>query len=233
MEGTYGLGATTGVSTASARRWAITSRPPDGPGSPATGTLHAVADSPDGAAIAASRDDPEKFAEIFDRYYPAIHRYVDRRIGADAADDIAAETFLIAFRKRARFDPTAPSARPWLYGIATRLVSRHRRDEIRRLRALARTAAEPEAVDDRDRMADRLLAAQASPRVARVARALAALSPGQRDELMLVALADLTYEDVTQALGVSYGTVCSRINRARTRLRAELADLHEEGTDHG
>lgn len=230
MEGMYGPRATTGVSTASARRWAFTSRAPDGRPAGPVGTLRSVPETTDSDAIAASRHDPERFAEIFDRYYPAIHQYVDRRLGADAADDIASETFLVAFRKRARFDAAAGSARPWLYGIATRLVSRHRRDETRRLRALARTAAEPEAVDHGDRTTDRLAAVHASPRVA---RALAGLSSGQRDALLLVALGELSYEEITRALGVSYGTVCSRINRARTRLRAELADLTEEETDHG
>jgi RNA polymerase sigma-70 factor (ECF subfamily) len=186
--------------------------------------------SEDARVIAASHDDPERFAEIFDRYYPEIRGYVDRRLGASAADDIAAETFLTAFRKRDRFDPAAGSARPWLYGIATRLVSRHRRDETRRLRALARASARPEPGADEDRATERVLAAQAAPDVA---RALAALNPGQRDALLLVALGGLSYEDVTRALGVPYGTVCSRVNRARAKLRAALAHLETEVADHG
>ncbi|GAA2152257.1 RNA polymerase sigma factor [Actinomadura napierensis] len=92
----------------------------------------------DADVITAARRNPERFADLFDRHYAQIHRYVDRRLGADAADDIAAETFLIAFRRRAAFDTAHASARPWLYGIATRLISRHRRDELRRYRAMAR-----------------------------------------------------------------------------------------------
>ena len=51
-------------------------------------------------AAARSLDSPEAFAEIFDRYFSEIHRYVARRLGTGVADDIAAETFLIAYRKR-------------------------------------------------------------------------------------------------------------------------------------
>jgi RNA polymerase sigma-70 factor (ECF subfamily) len=64
-----------------------------------------------------------------------IHRYVARRLDVHAADDIAAETFTIAFRGRHRYDLARSNARPWLYGIATNLIGRHRRDERRKLRA--------------------------------------------------------------------------------------------------
>jgi DNA-directed RNA polymerase specialized sigma24 family protein len=57
--------------------------------------------------------------------------------------DLVAEAFLVAFHKRAGYDPSQPSARPWLYGIATRLISRHRRDEARFFRAIAQTGIDP------------------------------------------------------------------------------------------
>lgn len=60
-----------------------------------------------------------------------------------AADDIVAETFLLAFRQRGSYDQTRADARPWLYGIATNLIGRHRRAEIRLYRALARTGGRP------------------------------------------------------------------------------------------
>ena len=80
---------------------------------------------------------------VFDRHAAAIHGYIARRLGRDAADDLVAETFLAAFRQRGGYDPDQPSARPWLYGIATRLVSRRRRDEVRFFRAIARTGIDP------------------------------------------------------------------------------------------
>ena len=60
-----------------------------------------------------------------------IRRYVTRRIGAEAAEDVVAETFLAAFRQRGVYDVTRIDARPWLYGIATNLIGRYRRSEIR------------------------------------------------------------------------------------------------------
>jgi len=84
----------------------------------------------DAAVIRRSRDEPEHFAVLFRRYAPEVQRYVRRRIGADAADDVVAETFLEAFRQRDRYDLERESARPWLYGIATNLIGRYRRSEI-------------------------------------------------------------------------------------------------------
>src|ERR1700687_1266940 len=78
----------------------------------------------DADLIAESCRVPERFGAVFDRHAMAIHGYIARRLGRDAADDLLAETFLVAFRRRASYDPAQPSARPWLYGIATRLISR-------------------------------------------------------------------------------------------------------------
>ncbi|HEX3489012.1 MAG TPA: sigma factor [Streptosporangiaceae bacterium] len=52
-----------------------------------------------------------------------------RRLGSDAADDVVAETFLTAFRQRDDDDTSRACARPWLYGIASHMISRHRRAE--------------------------------------------------------------------------------------------------------
>ncbi|MEV7039665.1 CU044_5270 family protein [Amycolatopsis sp. NPDC051061] len=137
----------------------------------------------DASVIARSRQEPSLFAVIFDRHARHIHRYVVRRLGPTAADDVLADTFLIAFGKRAQFDLSRPDARPWLYGIATNLVSRQWRAEVRELKL--RLAAGAPAVDDghADRVADRV-SAQALG--ADLDRALAALRPRERDVLLLV-----------------------------------------------
>lgn len=176
-------------------------------------------DASDTEAIVRSRRDPAAFAEIFHRHFAAIHGYVARRLGADAADDIAAEVFLAAFRKRGRFDPARGAVRPWLYGIATRLIGTHRRAEGRRYRALARTPADRFEDGHEDLVAARVTAGGAGQDLA---DALARLPRGDRDVLLLVALADLSYEEVGQALGLKTGTVGSRLNRARRRLRESL-----------
>ncbi|MEV5575143.1 sigma-70 family RNA polymerase sigma factor [Spirillospora sp. NPDC052269] len=161
-------------------------------------------DASDGGIIAASRARPERFAEIFDRHYAEIHRYVDRRLGADAADDIAAETFLIAFRGRGRFDVSRDSARPWLYGIATNLIGRHRRSESRRYRAMARLENRDVSEGHEDRVVSAVAAGDG-----RLSAALAGLAHGDRDVLLLVALGELSYPEVAQALAAADGTAKS------------------------
>jgi RNA polymerase sigma-70 factor (ECF subfamily) len=172
----------------------------------------------DAAVIARSLRSPECFGTIFDRHAPVIYRYIARRLGADSADDLVAETFLVAFRRRGRYDGAQPDARPWLYGIATRLISRHRRDETRFLRAIARTGTAPasEALDAQ--IIDRV-AAQAARR--ELAAALARLSQAQRDVLLLVA-SGLSYPETGRALGLPAGTVSSRLARARRIVREAL-----------
>ena len=86
----------------------------------------------DAVVIERSLRRPERFAAVFDRHYAAIHGYVARRLGAGLADDVASETFLVAFDRRHRYDLGQPDATPWLYGIASNLVARHRRAEVRR-----------------------------------------------------------------------------------------------------
>ncbi len=173
----------------------------------------------DAELIRRSRDDPEQFAALFDRYVHQIHHYAARRLGPQVADDITAETFLTAFRRRDSYDLARTLARPWLYGIATTLVARHRRGEERLLRALSRTGADLPPEPMADTVISRV-AAQEEER--RIAKALAGLSRGDRDVLLLVAWGDLSYEEVAQALGIPVGTVRSRLHRARKKARATL-----------
>lgn len=158
------------------------------------------------------------FAIVFDRHYDAVHRYLARRAGADLADDLASETFKQAFDGRFRFDLARMDARPWLFGIATNLMRHHYRTEERRLRAYARIDR-VDHVDAFDGIEGRLDAERARPAIA---AALLRLSPGERDVLLLFAWADLRYEEIASALRVPIGTVRSRLNRARRRLRELL-----------
>ncbi len=169
----------------------------------------------DATLIAQSLEVPECFGALYDRHAEAISRYVARRLGPDAADDLVAETFLVAFRRRARYDIAHADARPWLYGIATRLIGRHRRDEMRFFRAIARTGVDPAAEPIADEVTNRI-AAQAARR--ELAGALARLSQAQRDVLLLVA-SGFGYEEVALALEVPAGTVSSRLVHARRKVR--------------
>jgi RNA polymerase sigma-70 factor (ECF subfamily) len=182
----------------------------------------------DAAVIEQSWAEPERFEAIFRRYFGQIHQYLAARVGGRVADDLAAEVFTIAFAQRQRYDLARECARPWLYGIATNLAGTHRRQEQRRYRALARAGTQGVAPSDEDLVADRVSAAAAWPALA---AALARLSRGDRDVLLLVALAGLGNQEVAQSLGIPDGTVRSRLSRARTRLRASLGDTNPAGID--
>ena len=191
---------------------------------PAVAALPEITEDPsDGEAMARSHAEPELFALLFRRHAADIARYAARRLGPGPAEDIVAETFLAAFRQRGGYDVTRPDARPWLFGIAGNLIRRHHRDEVRELRALERTGTDPVAESFTDRV-DARLAADGASRA--VAAAIASLDPGQRDVLLLITWADLTYDQVAEALGVPEGTVRSRMNRARVRLRAALGGVN-------
>jgi RNA polymerase sigma-70 factor (ECF subfamily) len=176
----------------------------------------------DADLIRRSWAEPECFAGLFDRYGEQIHRYVARRLGTVEADDIVAETFLAAFRRRTSYDPGRPLARPWLYGIATTLIAQHLRDEQRYYRALARTGVDPLPEPMADAVVRRV-AAQELQR--RLAGALAALAARDRDVLLLVAWGGLGHDEIAEALSVPVGTVASRLHRARRKLRAALPGL--------
>ncbi len=173
----------------------------------------------DSDLIAESRARPEAFAVLFDRYAPMLYRYASRRLGPEVAEDLVGETFLVAFRRRDRYDLTRPDARPWLFGIVSKLVSRHHRDEAARYRALTRSPLDDVAESPAERVEDGVSASAVRPLLA---GALARLSKGDRDVLLLIAWADLSYDEVAQALGIPVGTVRSRLNRARRKVRESL-----------
>jgi RNA polymerase sigma factor (sigma-70 family) len=186
-------------------------------------------DEDDAEIIERSLHRPERFAAIFDRHAAHIQRYLARRLGRQVADDLVAETFLVAFGKRARYDLARSDARPWLYGIATNLARQHQREEIREYRL--RTTFTPPP--DQDSHADRVAAQVTAAAMHRMlAAALAELSAGDRDVLLLIAWESLTYEEVAEALGIPVGTVRSRLNRARRQVRAALT-ADKETANHG
>jgi len=180
----------------------------------------------DSGLIAESCRVPERFGAVFDRHAAAIHGYISRRLGRDAADDLVAETFLVAFRQRGGYDQDQPSARPWLYGIATRLISRRRREEVRFFRAIARTGIDPVADPVAEPVADEgARRADARRLHRRLAGALAGLSTADRDALLLIA-DGLSYQEAARALGVPAGTLSSRVARARRKLREGLGGVN-------
>lgn len=173
----------------------------------------------DADLIRASLREPRAFAGIFDRHFTRVRGYLGRRVEAETAADLSSETFTIAFDARARFDLTRADAGPWLLGIATNLVRHHRRSEVRRLRAIASLPRESGVDDGASAIVSRVDAdAVRGPLVI----ALSDLRPGDRDALLLLAWADLSYNEIATALDIPVGTVRSRLHRARTRIRERL-----------
>jgi RNA polymerase sigma factor (sigma-70 family) len=176
-------------------------------------------ESDDAALIRDSLEDPKRFGEIFERHYDGIYGFLARRVGPDLGGELAAETFTRAFAVRRRFRPEqSRSARPWLFGIAVNLLRHHHRTEGRQLRAYARTGIDP-ALDAVPEVEGRVDASAAAPQLA---AALAALRAEERDVLLLFAWADLSYEEIAEALDIEVGTVRSRLSRARARIRELL-----------
>jgi RNA polymerase sigma-70 factor (ECF subfamily) len=155
------------------------------------------------------------FEAFFEDHFDAIYGYLARRVGPDLARDLAAETFTRGWAARKRFDPRRGEPRAWVFGIANNLLRHHYRDEERRLQAFARVERP---------------GAEVATDEPSIAEALSVLSRDERDVLLLFAWADLSYEQIGEALACPVGTVRSRLNRARTRMREELA---KEGAVNG
>ena len=178
----------------------------------------------DGALFERSVAEPELFTLVFDRYYRVVYGYLSRRVGRTVADDLAAETFVRAFERRAAYDPAAARALPWLLGIALNLLAHHRRSEARQLRALA-AARGREPSETVDETAEPLDADTRRRLVAGLER----LDDYDREALLLYAWGELRYEEIAHVLRIPVGTVRSRLNRARRKLREALAP---EGTEN-
>ena len=176
----------------------------------------------DAAVIRASLADPDRFAPIYDRYAAMLYRYAYQRMGPEIADDVVAEAFLAAFRGRASYDLGRQDARPWLFGILTREMATYHRREQARYRAMSRSAHETVQDGPADQVAAKVVAdAARGP----LAAALAGLATGDRDVLLLVAWGQLSYDEVADALHIPQGTVGSRLNRARRKVRKALGNV--------
>ena len=172
----------------------------------------------DGDVIRRSVGDPEAFGLIYDRHAATLLRFLGRRAGARVAEGMVGELFRIAFERRKTFDASRASALPWLYGIGSNLLAKHRRAEARWLRANARMAAAHGTADGRATAG----ALDARVLFPRVAEAIEALPEDEREALLLFAWEELSYQSMAEALELPIGTVRSRLNRARAHLRELL-----------
>ncbi|OIH99576.1 MULTISPECIES: RNA polymerase sigma factor [unclassified Curtobacterium] len=155
-----------------------------------------------------------ELGRLFDEHGRRILLYLARRTDLQSAEDILGETFVTALVRWGSFDPDRQEPLPWLFGIASNLLHRHWRSQRRADRAMSRVAV-PERLED---ATGDLLDAQRA--VQTVVRELDRMRPAVRETVLLHAWAELTYDQIAEATGVPVGTVRSRLNRARTALRA-------------
>jgi RNA polymerase sigma-70 factor, ECF subfamily len=164
-------------------------------------------------ASAPGRGARDRFELLYGQLYAPISGYVVRRVGnPEDAAEVIAETFATLWR---RLDscPADEEVRPWLFGVARRVLANQRRGERRRSALAERLAAEVDA------------SVASPPRVrfdGRIGRAFAGLSERDREVLSLVAWEGLTPEELAVVLGLSRAVVRLRLHRARRRFKAAL-----------
>ncbi|MGH8063911.1 MAG: RNA polymerase sigma factor [Candidatus Entotheonellia bacterium] len=167
------------------------------------------------------RGEPEAFEQLVRRYGEALYAFFVR-LGSSPSDaeDLVQDTFLRVFKARATFDPQRP-LRPWLYGIATHVWGDERRQ---RRGAWATAAGGAPVVEEPAGTAMDDAAAQAERRdmTRHIQEAMHQLPEVHRMVLILRHYHGLSYEGISQALGISVGTVKSRIHYALAKLREEL-----------
>ncbi|MFG1807702.1 RNA polymerase sigma factor [Streptomyces sp. NPDC049040] len=160
--------------------------------------------------------DEGAFGVLFREHGTAIYNHCFRLTGDwAAADDCTSRVFLEAWRSRTKVDPRGGSLLPWLLGVATRVVHRHRRVAWRNHRLMSRLPPPELAPDFADEVVGRL---DDQDRIAAAMEVLNRLSRADREVLALCVWAGLDYEGAAEALGVPVGTVASRLSRARRRL---------------
>lgn len=180
----------------------------------AAGDCHAgEAGSGEAVLIERAKSDPDAFELLYRRHYPAVVGYLYRRTGDEAAaEDLAAETFLDAYKAIGRFEQRGIPLRAWLLRIATNQANmrdRKRKARDRMLRGLRLMHKRESCERPNDEM--ELLHA-----------ALDQIAPAHRAVLALVHFEGLPLETTARVLGVPEGTVKSRLTRARAALRDRL-----------
>jgi RNA polymerase sigma factor (sigma-70 family) len=155
------------------------------------------------------------FHRIYELHGPAVHAYLARRVAQEHVEDLAAETFTVAWRKLPR---DAEEPLPWLYGVARREVLAHRRRLAGRRRLVERLISLTPLHAERDFVLPAIEPVLAPP----LARAFARLSDIEKEALLLVAWEHLDHAQAGGVVGCSAATFAVRVSRARSKLRAAL-----------
>jgi RNA polymerase sigma factor (sigma-70 family) len=167
-----------------------------------------------------------QFRRLYEDHFGAVSAYTRRRATttADALDAVA-ETFTIAWRRIGEV-PDADAARPWLYGVARRVLANQRRGDRRRGELSSRLRgyrAGPVELDSD-------LATVEEARAVRAA--LARLKEADQEVLRLAVWEELSHRDIAEMVGCSEASVAVRLHRARNRLAKEIGK-EERRAGHG
>ncbi len=168
--------------------------------------------------------DPRAFRELFDRYHRQVLAVAVGLTGnGDDAMDVVQETFVRAHKNLASFQGGS-SFYTWIYRIAVNVGIDYRRRQSRRAEIV-----QPEPVDenvaDSDRTLDPPSAFERRELGDRILRAIDELTPEHKAAIILREIEGLSYEDISQVMQCSKGTVMSRLHYARRKLQAKLRDL--------
>ena len=186
----------------------------------------AVSGEPEGSSdaelIVASRQDPQMFRLLYDRWATRLLAYLYRRtLDPEAAADLMAETFAVAFARRHRFRDVGRPGGAWLYGIANKELSHWFRHEQAQTKALRRLGMRRPALDDESISRIEELADLAGYRTT-LAEALSRLSAAERDAVQLRVVDELDYPLIAERLGCSEGAARVRVHRGLGRLATLL-----------
>jgi RNA polymerase sigma-70 factor (ECF subfamily) len=166
------------------------------------------------------RGDEAAFGELFERHVQAVWNYCYRLTASRSlAEDVSAETFYIAWRRRESMTLVGDSALPWLYTVAANLVRNEFRRTTRFGRALRRVSLDI-VPDHAEQVTDQLAGEQ---RLREVLAAVARLPKAERRVVELCLLGDVSTSDAAEVLGVAESTVRAHVSRARARLREETS----------
>jgi RNA polymerase sigma-70 factor (ECF subfamily) len=168
-------------------------------------------------ALSPSGEAERQFRQLFDAHYRLVVAYARRRGRTlPAAEDIAAETFLVAWRRVGEILPP-PDSVPWLLAVARRVMANDRRTDIRRDKLLAGFAQLRPTTDP---STAHTIATTGHHKV--VLDALAQLPAAHVEILQLAAWEQLTHSQIAVVLGCSTNAVAIRLHRARLALNAQL-----------
>lgn len=148
--------------------------------------------------------------DLLAAHIPSLRRYASALTrNAQAADDLVQDCLERAWRKAHRWE-AGTDLRAWLFTVMHNVY----------INGLRRKRPETEQMEHSDYPDPRAQSVDGGLALRDLERGLAALSPEQREVLLLVCLEELSYQQVAQVIGVPIGTVMSRLHRARERMRA-------------